>query len=670
MVRMQVANADGADSGAADPAPIGASNRDAIVGMTRSGVISSFSPAASRMLGFPAAEIVGHPSDIMIPPAQRSQEASVLRRVLAGETVDPYLTDRSRRDGGLVAVWVTVSAVLDPAGAISGAATMSHRAAGSTEHQNGGPVFYDGEQTAMLEAARREAPAAAAAHQSRDHRDRFQVRMVVERAKERLQVQEAQDRFQVRMEVERAEERVQVQEAQDRFQVRMGIEQAKERVEVRDAQDRFQVRMGAERAREREHVQNAQDRFQLGIDAERVEAQAEHDHLQAQLQQSQRLEVLGQLAGGVAHDFNNLLAVILNYAAFVAEEIDAQPGTALQAAGRDIGQIQRAAERATALTHQLLAFARREVVQPRVLDLNTVVTDVEQLLTRTLGEDIVLHTELTDGLWPVLADVGQIEQVLVNLAVNARHAMSDGGALSIETANLAAGSLLPDGRQVRLQIGDTGSGMTTDVSDHIFEPFFTTKPDGTGTGLGLATVYGIVTQAGGTIRVQSVPGAGTTFTIMLPVTDQVAVSVEQATPFRREPRGETILVVEDEEALREVTERIFTRNGYRVLTAADGVEAVALAAQHVGDIHLLVTDVVMPYMLGKEVAERIRQVRPDIDVLYMSGYAQPVLASQGRLDRDVNLIEKPFSAATLVEAVGQILNARLVDGRAPAAEHD
>ena len=481
----------------------------------------------------------------------------------------------------------------------------------------------------------------------------------IEYAKERVRVQQAQERFQVLMGEERAHERLEVEQAQDRFQVVMSEERQKERVQVYEAQDRFQVRMGDKLAQEQIEIQHTQDRFQAMMAAGRTQAQEDKEYLQAQLHQTQRLEILGQLAGGIAHDFNNLLAVILNYAAFVAEEL-AQPGSDLDAASRDVGQIQRAAQRATGLTHQLLAFARREVVQPQVLGLNDVVTEVEQLLRRTIGTDVVLHTELAEDLWPVLTDAGQIEQVLLNLAVNARDAMSDGGTLNIDTANVTvdvdADPLLQAGRHVRLRVTDTGPGMPAEIREHVFEPFFTTKPEGAGTGLGLSTVYGIVAQAQGTITIHSLPGAGTTFTILLPVTHEVALPIEEAKPYERTPAGETVLIVEDQEALREVTERIFTRSGYHVISAADGAEAIALAADHDGDIHLLLTDVVMPNMLGKEVAERIRQLKPDIEVLFMSGYARPVLASQNRLDRDVNLIEKPFTAAAIIEKAGRILN--------------
>ena len=397
--------------------------------------------------------------------------------------------------------------------------------------------------------------------------------------------------------------------------------------------------------------------------------QTDKDFLQAQLQQTQRLEVLGRLAGGVAHDFNNLLAVILNYAAFVSEELaaacDSPPDwqQRLHTAQRDVGQIERAAQRATSLTHQLLAFARREVAQARVINLDEVVAEVEQLLRRTLGEDVELLIGRAEDLWPVMADPGQVEQILVNLAVNARDAMPGGGTLRIDTANLtvdaesvAGGSPAPPGRYVRLRVSDSGTGMPAEIIAHVFEPFFTTKRDGGGTGLGLATVYGIVTQAEATIAIKSAPGAGTSFTIMLPVTTEAATAIDEPAPYHRIPKGETVLVVEDEEALREVTERIFTRGGYRVITAANGVDAIALTTAHDGEIHLLVTDVVMPKMLGKEVAERIREIRPDIEVLFMSGYAQPVLASQGRLEPGVVLVDKPFSSAELLAKAGQVLN--------------
>jgi hypothetical protein len=397
------------------------------------------------------------------------------------------------------------------------------------------------------------------------------------------------------------------------------------------------------------------------------EALEREERIQAQLQQAQRLESLGQLAGGVAHDFNNLLAVILNYTSFVSDELAAPadsgwPGR-LESARSDLEQITRAAERAAGLTRQLLAFARREVTRPRVLDLDNVITAVEELLRRTLGEHVELTTSLAGDLWPVLADPGQMEQVLVNLAVNARDAMPSGGTLTIDTSNItvdadtiAGGSKAQPGRNVRLRVSDTGTGMSAEVIEHVFEPFFTTKEEGVGTGLGLATVYGILAQAEGHIQIYSEPGAGTTFNIVLPVTSEAAAPIAEAVPYQRSPKGEMVLVVEDEEALREVTRRIFARNGYQVITAANGPEALDLARGYPGEIHLLVTDIVMPRMLGNEIAEKMQAIKPGIEVLFMSGYARPVLASQGRLDPNVALIEKPFSEAELLAQAGWVLN--------------
>ena len=402
-------------------------------------------------------------------------------------------------------------------------------------------------------------------------------------------------------------------------------------------------------------------------DAERRDARRSRERKERLQAQAQRLESLGQLAGGVAHDFNNLLAVILNYVSFVSEDIAAaagpDPAGHLESAGADLEQIKKAAERAAGLTHQLLVFARGGVNRPKVLDLDNVVTEVEELLRRTIGEHVELVTSLAGDLWPVLADPGQLEQVLVNLAVNARDAMPEGGTLTIDTGNItvdadaiAGASRARTGRNVRLRVSDTGTGMPADVAQHVFEPFFTTKPDGRGTGLGLATVYGILAQADGNIQIYSEPGHGTTFVIMLPVTAEAVIPVPEPMPYRRAPQGETVLVVEDEAALREVTRRIFARNGYQVITAANGPEALGIAASHPGEIHLLVTDVVMPHMLGKEVAEKMRLIKPEIKVVFMSGYARPVLASQDRLAPGVALVGKPFSEADLLATAGQVLN--------------
>lgn len=411
-------------------------------------------------------------------------------------------------------------------------------------------------------------------------------------------------------------------------------------------------------------VRDVTERLAIQAERERLRTQSERDRMERQLQQSQRLESLGQLAGGVAHDFNNLLGVISSYAAFVAEEADRQgPGEAWDAVRADIEQVLRAADRAADLTHQLLSFARREVVQPRVLNLNETVTSVEQLLRRTLGEHVELMTVLSGDLSLVLADPGQIEQVLVNLAVNARDAMPGGGKLTIETANTEVDEAygadragLAPGRYVAVKVSDTGTGMSAEVLNRAFEPFYSTKPKGEGSGLGLATVYGIITQVGGSTRIYSEPGIGTTISLLLPVTDQAPSTRRQPPPRPAPGRGEVVLIVEDEAALREVTRRILARNGYQVLVASNGYQAINLATASTQRLDVLLTDVVMPGMQGKEVAERIHRLRPEVRVLYMSGYTHGLLGVQGILEPGVHLIEKPFSEISLLAKLHVVLS--------------
>ncbi len=413
-------------------------------------------------------------------------------------------------------------------------------------------------------------------------------------------------------------------------------------------------------------IRDVSERVAADHERERLKTEAERERLQNQLHQAQRLESLGQLAGGIAHDFNNLLAVIINYAAFIANDLDAASGIDGDDRWRgtrdDVEQIRLAGERAAHLTHQLLSFARRDVVQPEVVDVNDVVGDIEQLLRRTLGEQVELHSSLAADLPSVLIDPGQLEQVLVNLAINARDAMLDGGALRIDTASVnvdehyaASRPELSLGRYVRLRVSDTGVGMSPETVQRAFDPFFTTKPPGQGTGLGLATVYGIIQQAGGRLQIYSEPDVGSTFTVLLPATDQVTSPAELSadSPVRR--GEETILLVEDEQALREVTRRILKGAGYQVIVAENGPKALEAASGHAGSIDLLLSDVIMPQMPGPQLAKRLLAQRPSVRVLLMSGFAQPILDSGGHLDAGMALIEKPFSGPGLLAKVAQTL---------------
>jgi PAS domain S-box-containing protein len=379
---------------------------------------------------------------------------------------------------------------------------------------------------------------------------------------------------------------------------------------------------------------------------------------EARIAQSRRLESLGQLAGGVAHDFNNLLGVILNYADFVADELE--EGTTTHT---DVVEIRKAATRATELTRQLLVFSRRETTKPTPVDLNEVVRDVERLLHRTLEEHVQLDVNLGKDVSAVLADPGEIEQVLVNLAVNARDAMPDGGRLRIATREvelegefLQEYSELSPGRYVRLTVADQGVGMEPEIAARAFEPFFSTKRKGEGTGLGLATVYGIVTGAGGQISLYTEPGEGTVFRVHLPAVDSPipAASVDQAGDLTS--LGDRVLLVEDEDAVRDLAKRILTAAGYWVTATSRGSDALRLLEDPGQDFDVLISDVVMPGMRGVELAQRTEQLRPELPVLMMSGYTTPLSEEDRKAMAEAPLLEKPFSRRDLLEEVRALLD--------------
>ncbi len=384
--------------------------------------------------------------------------------------------------------------------------------------------------------------------------------------------------------------------------------------------------------------------------------------LEQQLRQSQKMEAVGRLAGGIAHDFNNLLMVISGYSEFLLERLGAEPH--LRGPAQEIAS---AAERASSLTRQLLAFSRTQMLTPRIVNLNDVATENLKMLTRMIGEDIDLVMVPGKNLWPIRADAGQIDQVIVNLAVNARDAMPSGGKLTIETNNVTLDedyarfhAPLRPGDYVMIAISDTGAGMDSETQQHIFEPFFTTK--GTrGTGLGLSTVYGIVKQSGGYIWVYSEVSKGTTFKIYLPrvaSAGETATQVAAPVEYRKvEPGTETILLVEDEANLRYLARQYLEKQGYKVIEAADGAVAMQIAVAHEAVIHLLLTDVIMPGMNGRELAQRISEIRPNVKILYMSGYTENVIGHNGMLDAGVCLLQKPFNLRDLKSKVREVLDA-------------
>jgi PAS domain S-box-containing protein len=415
-------------------------------------------------------------------------------------------------------------------------------------------------------------------------------------------------------------------------------------------------------------VRDRTERLAAEEERARLEFLADRAQLERQVGEAQRLEGLGQLAGGMAHDFNNLLAVISSYASFVHQEVASEEPTARwRKVSQDLDELENAADRAAALTRQLLAYSRTQQAEPQVLDLNEVIRDLADLLGRTVGAGIELVLDLDPDVGRVLADHGQLEQVLVNLAVNARDAMPDGGRLTIQTMDaevddpdLAGSACGRPGRFARLDVADTGVGMPPEVVSQAFEPFFTTKPAGLGAGLGLATVHGIIRRAGGRLEVRSATGRGTTMTVLLPVTEAAAHCPGRAVTGPAQPlrgSGELVLVVEDEASIREATRRVLAGHGYRVLTAACGEEALAIAAREPEPLDVLLTDVMMPNMLGTEVADRLRGMQPGLRVLFMSGYAQGLLSAQGTLEPRMELIEKPFTHPDLLAKVREVLTA-------------
>jgi PAS domain S-box-containing protein len=381
--------------------------------------------------------------------------------------------------------------------------------------------------------------------------------------------------------------------------------------------------------------------------------------LEEQFQQAQKMEAIGRLAGGIAHDFNNLLTAILGYADLLVHQIDgADPRRG------DLEQIVRAAQRASSLTRQLLAFGRKQVLQPEPLDLASVVLNVEPMLRRLIGEDVRLQIAGGRHLATIKADPGQIEQVIMNLAVNARDAMPGGGTLRVETANVdldeqcAPHHNAVPGAYVMLAVSDTGCGMTPEVKAHLFEPFFTTKPRDRGTGLGLASVYGIIRQSGGHVFVNSEPGRGTTFKIYFPRFEAAQDPVGSLDPDPADmPRGcETVLLVEDDRAVRTLAEQVLARQGYRVLSASNGEDALQIAAGHQGTIALLVADVVMPQMSGPVLANRLTAMRPEARVLFVSGYTDHAIVANGELTPNVAFLQKPFTRQALAQSVRATLD--------------
>ncbi|MEV0900875.1 PAS domain S-box protein [Actinoplanes sp. NPDC049802] len=634
------------------------SSHDAIVTTDLDGRVLSWNPGAEALYGHRAADMIGKPIDEIIPADRQADEEQVRLLIRLGGRVDRYRSVRHTARNETIAVSALVSPLVDEHGTVIGTTSITRDISDRERAEARVQAILDAAPDAVLGVA--ESGEMVLVNAEAEHLFGYPRHDLLHMPLSLL----LPDGLPVVSAVLRtgedttpldSERPTTGGEPDQRWATRRAVRRGGAEIPVDIACSALHTDSGVVTVAV---VRDVTDRLTAEQERRRLREEAEKQRLETRIQQTQRLESLGQLAGGIAHDFNNLLAVILNYASFIVEDAAGSPPAA------DAEQIARAARRGSDLTHQLLAFARREVIRPRPLNLNSVVTEVHQMLDRSLGEHIALTVRTTAGLPPVMADPGQMQQVLVNLAVNGRDAMPTGGRLTIDTApvqvdtdHVAARAGLPPGRYVRLRVSDTGTGMPREVIDKVFEPFFTTKPSGQGTGLGLATVYGIITQAGGTVHIYSEPGIGTTFTILLPATDSSPNEQTEEEPMADlAGHGATVLVVEDEDALREVTCRILRRGGYTVLAADGGDEALRLAAEHTVDV--LLTDVIMPNMLGKDLAGAVRSRWPDTKVLFMSGYAQPVLTTHGTLSADVHLLEKPFTGAELMRALHDELHAK------------
>jgi PAS domain S-box-containing protein len=617
----------------------------AVLTVDRAGRIRSWNAMAERIFGWTAAEVIGHDNPV-VPPAQHAEyEARLRRNQEAGLTVRALERPALRKDGTVVDIELSTAPLRSADGTVVGEVAIVVDITARREAE-----------AALRETRRQMELLLASAGEGILAVDGLGRVTFVNPAAARLLGSESERLLgrQIHPLIHHSHPDGTPYDEDDcpvNASIRDGtVHRVDTEVFWREDRTSFPVEYVSTPIREEGRIVGAVLTFQ-DITQRR--------QLELQLRQAQKMEAIGQLAGGVAHDFNNLLTVITGYTAMLLTELPPEDPVV-----PDLREIQSATERAAGLTRQLLAFSRRQVLAPRVIDLRRVVGDMERMLCRLIGEDVELSIAGGHAPARVHADPGQLEQVVMNLAVNARDAMPAGGRLTIEVEEAALTHadaerfryVIP-GEYVRLCVRDTGLGMDEETRARLFEPFFTTKEPGEGTGLGLATVYGIVKQSGGYIWVDSAPGEGATFRIYLPhATEELeGEPVDAAAVSLPEPRGATVLLAEDEGALRAIVERILTKRGYRVLAASGGAEALALAERHDGPIDLLVTDVVMPLMSGQELAHRLVRRRGDVPVLFLTGYSMEAVANHGVLRPGSELLKKPFSPQELAVAVSELL---------------
>jgi two-component system, cell cycle sensor histidine kinase and response regulator CckA len=625
-------------------AAIVASSNDAIVGKTLDGIVTSWNAAAERIFGYSEREMVGQSIFKLIPEELHDAERDLLERLRRGERVDFADTVRVRKDGTRIDIALTVSPIWDPSGVVIGASSIKRDI---TERKRA-----DAELIRREERYRALVLATTSIVWTADPEGRFTT---TQPSWEKYTGQAWQEQAGFGwMDAIHPDERESVQAS---------WVQACDRREIWESRG---GRLWCEAQQGHRHFvaraipvigQDGAVREWVGM----VTDVEDRWLAEERLRQADRMESVGRLAGGIAHEANNQMTVILGAAEFLARAIRDEVTQV------DVDHIRRAAHRTAAITQQLLAFSRRQVLQPVMVDLNTVVTSLEPILQRALGEVSRVELRLAEDLGQVKADPGQLDQVLLNLALNARDAMPDGGTLTIETMELTvderhASAKPPDpvvpGRYVALIVTDTGAGMDRGTLDHIFEPFFTTKGVGQGTGLGLATVYGIVKQSGGFMSVHSEPGHGTSFRIYLPLAGVGGEAERAASPSVIGGGTESIMVAEDEPSVRAILARLLREHGYSVLEARDGAHALELAEGAPAPPDLVIADVVMPGMGGKQLAAALDTRWPGLPVLYISGYAGPDAIRRGLLDEGGEFMQKPLEPDLVVKKVRQSLDAR------------
>jgi two-component system, cell cycle sensor histidine kinase and response regulator CckA len=604
---------------------------DAILSKSLDGTILTWNASAERIYGYSAAEAIGRSISLLLPPDRPNEVTEILERLRAGERIEHLLTRRVRKDGTVIDVSLTVSPIRDARGEVVGAATIARDVGKQRENEARAQrlaAIVDASDDAIL--SRAADGTILSWNPGAERMFGYTEAEVIGTRIDVLSPDATPSQWEMRERVNEGERGLSIE---TRMRRKDGSD-----VDVSTAVAPILDGAG--------HV--------AGISVVMRDI-GERLRLEDQLRQAQKLEAIGSLAGGIAHDFNNILTVIRAAADAMRREL------ADEAANRRLAQIDLAAEHAATLTRQLLAFSRQQILQPEPTDLNTVVDTTLELVERLIGEDVQLDRRFSSDIPTIDIDRGQLQQVILNLCVNARDAMPDGGLLSIGTSAVeldghyaAEHTEVSPGIHVLLEITDDGVGMDAETVDRIFDPFYTTKAEGTG--LGLATVYGIVKQSGGHIWVYSEPGVGTTFKIYLPAADAFAISDRPAAPSAESLGGnETILLVEDAEMLRPLVIELLEGYGYTVLAAADGLEALAVAERYAGGIDLLLTDVVMPNMNGRELSEALGPQHPEMKILFTSGYPSDTIIRHGISDARIEFIQKPYLGDELLAKIRSTL---------------